>query len=145
MARASGADGRSAAPFPTWPDDAALIVFTSGTTGKPKAAMLHHFGLVNAARFGAERMEIPERFGLARYPAELSVGAMATICMGAVSQLATQIVMPPFDPGHILRLIEEELVVFAPLVAAMLIAMIEHESFAALDLSSLRHVVVGAR
>jgi fatty-acyl-CoA synthase len=130
-------------PSPTKPDDTALIVFTSGTTGKPKAAMLHHFGLVNAARFGAERMELPKRsVWLATLPT-FHVGGTATVCMGAVSQLATQIIMPPFDPGQVLQLIEEEGVNFAPLVPAMLIAMIEHESFSGRDLSSFRHVVVG--
>ena len=127
----------------TKPEDIALIVFTSGTTGKPKAAMLHHFGLVNAARFGAERMELPKRsVWLATLP-NFHVGGTATVCMGAVSQLATQIIMPPFDPGHVLQLIEQERVNFAPLVPAMLIAMIEHESFVGRDLSSFRHVVVG--
>jgi fatty-acyl-CoA synthase len=105
--------------------------------------MLHHFGLVNASRFGAERMKLPKRSTwLATLP-NFHVGGTATVCMGAVSQLATLIIMPPFDPGQVLQLIEEEKVNFAPLVPAMLISMIEHESFAGRDLSSFRHVVVG--
>jgi fatty-acyl-CoA synthase len=127
----------------TEPQDTALIVFTSSTTGKPKAAMLHHFGLVNASRFGAERMKLPKcATWLATLP-NFHVGGTATVCMGAVSQLATLIIMPPFDPGQVLQLIEEEKVNFAPLVPAMLIAMIEHESFPSRDLSSFRHAVVG--
>ena len=40
------------------PDDVAQIQYTSGTTGFPKGAELHHRGLTNNARFWAERMEL---------------------------------------------------------------------------------------
>jgi fatty-acyl-CoA synthase len=38
------------------PDDIAQIQYTSGTTGFPKGAELHHRGLTNNARFYAERI-----------------------------------------------------------------------------------------
>jgi fatty-acyl-CoA synthase len=38
------------------PDDIAQIQYTSGTTGFPKGAELHHRGLTNNARFYAERV-----------------------------------------------------------------------------------------
>jgi fatty-acyl-CoA synthase len=130
-------------PSPTKPSDPALIVFTSGTTGKPKAAVLHHFGVVNNPRIGAERL------GMAKRPTWLAslpmfhVGGTATMCMGAVSQMATQIIMPQFDPETVLRLIEKERINFTALVPAMMIAMAEHPSFKSFDLSSFRNVQVG--
>ena len=39
-------------------DDVAQIQYTSGTTGFPQGAELHHRGLTNNARFWAERMEL---------------------------------------------------------------------------------------
>ena len=33
------------------PDSGAMIQFTSGTTGKPKATLLSHFGMVNNSYF----------------------------------------------------------------------------------------------
>ncbi|KAL5241656.1 hypothetical protein ACI65C_009066 [Semiaphis heraclei] len=40
------------------PDEGCNIQFTSGTTGKPKAAMLNHFGLINNAYFIMKRLGI---------------------------------------------------------------------------------------
>ena len=43
------------------PGDAAMIQYTSGTTGFPKGAVLSHRGLVNNARFYAGRCGAPRR------------------------------------------------------------------------------------
>src|SRR5438445_474308 len=40
------------------PSDAAQIQYTSGTTGFPKGAVLHHRGITNNARFWAQRQGI---------------------------------------------------------------------------------------
>src|SRR5690606_20090653 len=40
-------------------DSPAMILFTSGTTGKPKGAVLLHRGLVNNARLSAARLQLP--------------------------------------------------------------------------------------
>src|SRR5262249_47285515 len=39
------------------PDDPAQIQYTSGTTGKPKGALLRHRGITNNGRFFAQRLE----------------------------------------------------------------------------------------
>jgi long-subunit acyl-CoA synthetase (AMP-forming) len=43
------------------PDDVAQVVFTSGTTGAPKGAMLTHRGMCNAARLGGARFGLGPR------------------------------------------------------------------------------------
>jgi fatty-acyl-CoA synthase len=130
-------------PSPTRPDDPALIVFTSGTTGKPKAAIIQHRAAVNNANAGAERGGLGQgSTWLATLPV-FHIGGPVTLCLGAVSQFNTLVVMPPFEPGMVLRLIEQERLNWMPLVPAMLIPMLEHPDFATTDLSSLKALLFG--
>lgn len=39
----------------------AILQFTSGTTGRPKGALLHHFGMVNASKFVVAGTAFPDR------------------------------------------------------------------------------------
>lgn len=63
------------------PDDVAVIVYTSGTTGMPKGAMLSHRGLIASARRLTERHKITER--------NWSVVAYLPLCHIAERQLST--------------------------------------------------------
>jgi fatty-acyl-CoA synthase len=130
-------------PSPTQPLDPALIVFTSGTTGKAKGAILHHYSAVNNANLCAIRSGIkPGSVWLTTLPA-FHVGGPVTNCLGAISQQHTQVIMPPFEAGMILEVIERERVNFMPLVPAMLIPMVEHPTFPQRDVSSLEAFMVG--
>jgi fatty-acyl-CoA synthase len=125
------------------PLDPALIVFTSGTTGKPKGAVITHYAAVNNANLCAIRSGIkPGSVWLTTLPT-FHVGGPVTNCLGAISQQHTQVVMPPFDAGMILELIERERVNFMPLVPAMLIPMVEHPTFPERDVSSLEAFMIG--
>jgi len=139
LARGSGDPPPSTAK----PLDPALIVFTSGTTGKPKGAILHHYSAVNNANLCAVRSGIkPGSVWLTTLPG-FHVGGPVTNCLGAISHQHTQVIMPPFEAGMILEIIERERVNFMPLVPAMLIPMVEHPTFPDRDVSSLEAFMVG--
>ena len=56
----AGADAFDGALGEPDPSDAVMIQYTSGTTGFPKGALLHHRGLVNNGAHTADRMGISE-------------------------------------------------------------------------------------
>jgi fatty-acyl-CoA synthase len=124
------------------PDDVAQLVYTSGTTGSPKGALLTHRGMTNAARVGAVR------FGME--PGDVYVQTMPLFHVGGqvvsfqLCQLsATAVLVPAFEPGLVLELIETERATLTCGVPTMLLALVDHDDFSRRDLSSLRSVSGG--
>ena len=138
----AGADDSVALPEVT-PDDPAQIQYTSGTTGFPKGALLHHRGITNNARFTAQRLEVgPGDVWVNPMPLFHTGGCVLGV-LGPLSQRATQVLALMFDPALVLELIETEGAHVLGAVPTMLIALMEHPDFGRRDLSSLRAVVSG--
>jgi len=124
-------------------NDPVMIQYTSGTTGIPKGAHLTHYGIVNNARFSALRAGgEPGWVWLNPLPL-FHTGGCVFNALGAIATGATHVLMPTWDPGTALELIERERVTFVCCVPTMLLAMMEHPDFAERDHSSLRHVLSG--
>jgi fatty-acyl-CoA synthase len=125
------------------PDDIAQIQYTSGTTGFPKGAELHHRGLTNNARFYAERIGVQ--------PGEVYVNPMPLFhtagcgmgVLGAAQRLAAHVPVLAFDPALVLELLESERGAVLGGAPTMMIAMLGHPDFERRDLSSLRVAVSG--
>ncbi|MFE3390067.1 long-chain-fatty-acid--CoA ligase [Streptomyces anulatus] len=98
------------------PDDTAVILYTSGTTGKPKGAELSHANMVlNALTANRLFDSGPARHDtyLVTLPLFHSFGQTVTMNAG-VSVGATLVLMPRFDAPTALRLmIDEQVTVFA--------------------------------
>jgi fatty-acyl-CoA synthase len=117
------------------PDDIAQIQYTSGTTGFPKGAPLHHRGLTNNARFYAQRLQLQ--------PGEVYVNPMplfhTSSCgigvLGAMQARAVHVPVFAFDPALVLELIEAERSCLFAGVPTMLSAMLEHPDLARRDLA----------
>ena len=125
------------------PDDLAQIQYTSGTTGFPKGAELHHRGLTNNARFYAERIGLrPGEVYVNPMPLFHTAGCAMGV-LGAVQCRAVHVPVLAFDPGLVLELCEAERAAVLGGVPTMLIAMLEHPESSRRDLSSLRVAVSG--
>jgi fatty-acyl-CoA synthase len=123
--------------------DPVQIQYTSGTTGFPKGALLHHRGITNNARFTAERLEVA-RGDVWLNPMPLfHTGGCVLGTLGPIWARAAQCCVLAFDPGLVLELLETEGAQVMGGVPTMLVAMMEHPDFERRDVSSLRSVVSG--
>ena len=88
------------------PGSAAQILYTSGTTGRPKAAVLTHQGLTNNARLAASALGM-RAAGAAVNPMPLfHIAGCGLLTLGLVQVTGHHVLMPQFAPGRQLELIE---------------------------------------
>ena len=124
-------------------EDAVMIQYTSGTTGFPKGAVLHHRGLVNNGAHALDRMGVRDGSVWVTTMPLFHTGGCVVCVLGAVSKRVTQVLVEAFDPALVLELIETYRCDAMTAVPTMLISMLEHPRFAASDLSSLRRLSSG--
>ena len=125
------------------PEDVVQIQFTSGTTGQPKGARLHHRGVVNASRFAARRATFPDGGVWATAMPLFHVGGCAGSELGAMTSRGTFVLQPAFDADDMLRIIEEEKVNHLHAVPTMVVRLLESPLARQRDLSSLRTLMSG--
>jgi len=130
-------------PVEVCPSDAVLIQYTSGTTGEPKGVLLHHRGVVNDARFVAERAGMVEG-EIAVNPMPLfHIGGCGVMELGTFALSGTLVLLPSFEPGHVLELLERFEGTMILAVPTMLMRLLEHPDHSMRDLSGLRTVMTG--
>ncbi len=125
------------------PSDPVQIQYTSGTTGAPKGATLHHRGLTNNGRFVVSHLGIRPGEGFLNPAPLFHVAGCVVGVLGSLACRAKLVQPVAFDPGLCLELFQREGIATMGGVPTMLIAMMEHPDFERRDLSSLRTVGVG--
>jgi fatty-acyl-CoA synthase len=140
----SAADHGPAALPPVRPGDPAQIQYTSGTTGFPKGAILHHRGVVNASRFVAIGSGVRDGGIWVNAMPMFHIGGGTLTELGTIAQRGTYVLLPGFDAGLVLELIETYRGTMILAVPTMLLAMLDHPDLASRDLSSLQTVMSGA-
>ena len=124
-------------------EDPALLLYTSGTTGKPKAAVLTHGSLTwNTFNQLGHIDFVSTDHILCFAPLFHAVGfgqsTLATLFKGGTIEM-----LDGFDAGVVLRTIGEHRVTGMAIVPTMLQMMVEHPDWESADLSSLRYVNYG--
>jgi long-chain acyl-CoA synthetase len=125
-------------------DDTAVILYTSGTTGRPKGAELTHSNInLNAQRSATVIQEMTsEDVVMGCLPLfhvfGLTVGLNAATVVGASLAL-----IPRFDPAAAIEVIEKERVTIMQGVPTMYAAILNHPQSAGMDASSLRTCASG--
>jgi long-chain acyl-CoA synthetase len=138
-----GADPVTELPA-TAPDDAAVILYTSGTTGRPKGAELTHFNLFFNALCTATRVAPldPDTVALATLPLFHIFGQ--TVMQNApIAVGGTVVLLPRFEPKAALDLMESHHVNFFGGVPTMYLALLNYPGADQYDLSGLKRCVCG--
>jgi long-chain acyl-CoA synthetase len=123
--------------------DTAVILYTSGTTGKPKGAELTHANLLANVRGMIQLAETTaDDIVLGALPLFHSFGQTcglnATMAVGGLLSM-----VPRFDPGKALEIIQRDKVTVFQGVPTMYHAMLNHPERDQYDTSSLRLCVSG--
>ena len=125
------------------PDDPAQIQYTSGTTGFPKGATLLHRAITNNARLAFAGYGVSQPTAYAHGMPFFHTAGCVLATLGPLQARVPQVFSEAFDPGLLLAMAERERASHLTGVPTMLIAMLQHPSFAARDLSSVRVVPTG--
>ncbi len=124
-------------------DDPVQIQYTSGTTGFPKGALLHHTGLVINASHTLDRTLVKPGSKLLHNMPMFHTTGCAIMVLGAISHGATIFLASIFEPVAIIRAILREEADFYFGVPTMIIAVIEEVERAGIEIKSIRHVMSG--
>ncbi len=124
-------------------DDAAVIIYTSGTTGTPKGATLMHSNIAAGADVGRDLVDAqPDWVALATLPL-FHVFGMNSVMNVAVRSRGMITLVPRFDPGKVLEVIERDHVTSFAGVPTMYAALLHHPDRERHDVSSVDLCVSG--
>lgn len=134
---------QAGAPSRAEPEDPLHIMYTSGTTGRPKGALRSNRGEFNCARANAEEIAI--------MPGDLFLIMMPWFHIGARAQQASAmwrgvsvLMHRGFDPGKVLEDIERYGVTATHMAPTLVHDCFEHPDFAKRDVSSLKTIYYSA-
>jgi fatty-acyl-CoA synthase len=129
--------------YPVAMSDVALIMYTSGTTGRPKGAMLTHGNIIwNNINATLADDGTSKEISLVVAPL-FHIGGLNVTPLLSFMKGATVVMEQMFEPGMVLENIEKFHVTSMFGVPAMYLFMAQHPDFATRDLSSIRVLSCG--
>ena len=132
-------------------EDVAMMLYTSGTTGRPKGVMLTHANLLASSKAALDAAELHTR----SHPT-VSISALPMAHIFGVGVMNGGYMLPAeyapgyyvqeawFDPERMLQLIQEHSCTDMAAVPTMLTMMLNHPNVDQYDITSLKVVAVGA-
>jgi len=123
-------------------DDVAGLAYTGGTTGKPKGVMSTYRSGSTMLKIQMSDWEWPDELRFLMCTPLSHAGAaffVPTLLLGG-----SLVVLPYFEPGSVLKAIQDYRITATMLVPTMLYMVMDHPDFDTADLSSLETVYYGA-
>ncbi|MCF8131191.1 MAG: AMP-binding protein [Deltaproteobacteria bacterium] len=126
------------------PEDPVAIMYTSGTTGKPKGVVVDHLGLINKSLCSTERQKITQVDRLCLFFPLFHMFGNTCIALSGLLRGAA-LVMPSanFDPAQVLHTVKNERCTAIYGSPAMFIGLLEHALFDKADWHTVRTGIVG--
>jgi long-chain acyl-CoA synthetase len=125
------------------PEDTAVIVYTSGTTGRPKGAELSHIQLYMNADIPGRLFEVrPDDVVITVVPM-FHVFGLSSILDICVRFGCTMSLLPRFSPGAVLTAIQRDRATIFEGVPTMFADLLSQPDLESYDLSSLRIAISG--
>jgi len=122
------------------PGDAAMLVYTSGTTGRPKGAMLPHRGLVKCSEVQSKIWTADPLRILNNFPIN-HVGCVGDICCYVLVSGGTIVFNEQFDPKEVLKTIEKERISAYGQIPAMFAMTLASDDARKTDFSSVQIII----
>ena len=124
-------------------DDIVMILYTSGTTGLPKGAIINHRMLFWNSINTALRLDLNSMDHTQSYAPFFHTGGWNVLFTPFLHHGASHTILSKFDADLILQLMEKEKTTLLFGVPTMLQMMSDSPYFDKVDLSSVRYAVVG--
>lgn len=126
------------------PEDPVAIMYTSGTTGKPKGVVLDHLGILNKSLFSGERQGIVPKDRLCLFfPLFHMFGNTCIALCGLLSGAALVMPCTTYDPEKILKAITREKCTAIYGSPGMIAGLLEHPLFTRKRWQSVTKGIVG--
>lgn len=126
------------------PADGAQVIFTTGSTGRPKAALLTHLGITVQNYCLGTAFEFPESRILVNLPPS-HVGCQSELLMTTFFWGSTAVTLEVFDPGRSLEAIEKYRIQLVGQIPAMFHMMWRRSDYETRDLKSIQAAVYGGQ
>ena len=136
--------GRDAVDPDAGPTNPLLIVYTSGTTGRPKGAILSQNALTFNAVNSIAMHDMTSKDLIFTNLPMFHVGGLNIQTTPALHAGATVIMHRRFDPDATVRVINEEKPSLMILVPALMASVMQHSEWEGIDFSSLRTINTGS-
>lgn len=119
-------------------EDTAVILYTSGTTGRPKGAMLAHLNLVHSSMVWQQVMDLQEGERSVLAVPGSHVTGLVGIVLGMIRVAGCTLIMPEFKASRFNRLAEQESATSTVMVPAMYNLCLLSDNFRQVDLHRWR-------
>ncbi|WML57097.1 long-chain-fatty-acid--CoA ligase [Neobacillus sp. PS2-9] len=119
-------------------DDLAVILYTSGTTGKPKGAMLSHRNMASNVESLSKLTEFTEGDRMITVLPMFHVFSMSVCINLPIACGATIVIVPKFSPAEVIKTIRREKATLFAGVPTMFSFMLQLPETTAADFSSIR-------